>query len=374
MNLQSFLGRHGWGEAALQSLAGDASSRRYWRATRPESGETAIVSHSPTPEADCWPFVAIGRFLSALELSTPRVRAESLNDGFLLLEDFGDASFFILAQDSAQEATLYRSAVDVLIHLHGNYRLSPAYYSDAKMIAAAAEAIAAGIMTAPVFPDVSTTRPAIPGPNGLLPLPVYDVAAFVEQVMLFPDVYCSAVMGGAVSDAARSAFEAAWREVLPIAVAGPWSLVLRDYHFGNLMSLPDREGVGATGLLDFQSAGPGPVAYDLVSLLEDARRDVPNGLVEEMIARYLDAFPLLDRQSFLRSYVVFSAVRHTRVLAVFARLALRDGKRGYLSYMARVWRLLEASLCHAALAPVAAWFDHYVPTGARAGAIFSEPA
>ena len=143
------------------------------------------------------------------------------------------------------------------------------------------------------------------------------------------------------------------------------SLVLRDYHIDNLMLLDGRDGVAACGLLDFQDAVIGPVTYDLVSLLEDARRDVPEDLAAAMRERYLAGFPDLDRAAFDASYAVLGAQRNCKIVGIFTRLCLRDGKPLYLEHIPRVWRLIEQDLRHPALAPVASWLDRHIPPAMR---------
>ena len=142
-------------------------------------------------------------------------------------------------------------------------------------------------------------------------------------------------------------------------------LVLRDYHVDNLMLLPGRAGVKACGLLDFQDAVIGPATYDLVSLLEDARRDVPPRLQSAMIERYLAAFPALDRQNFAASYAVMGAQRNAKIVGIFTRLCRRDGKPHYLRHIPRVWRLLEQDLQHPALTPIRVWIDRHLPPARR---------
>jgi aminoglycoside/choline kinase family phosphotransferase len=146
----------------------------------------------------------------------------------------------------------------------------------------------------------------------------------------------------------------------------PHKLVLRDYHVDNLMVIAGRDGIARCGLLDFQDAVIGPVSYDLVSLLEDARRDVSPEVVSEMLARYQDAMrPLIDRRAFAASYAALGAQRNAKIIGIFTRLSRRDGKHGYLQHISRVWRLLEGDLRHEALAPVKAWFDREVPAELR---------
>jgi aminoglycoside/choline kinase family phosphotransferase len=166
-------------------------------------------------------------------------------------------------------------------------------------------------------------------------------------------------------EATRTSYIEAWQEVFPAARRVPETLVLRDYHVDNLMQLPSREGVAACGLLDFQDAVVGPLAYDLVSLLQDARRDIEPALVEDMLERYLAAFSHLERTTFMAAYAVLGAQRNAKIVGIFTRLDRRDGKSRYLSHIPRVWSLLNADLRHPALAPVADWFDREVPPAER---------
>ena len=169
-------------------------------------------------------------------------------------------------------------------------------------------------------------------------------------------------------------FEAAWCGPLEEAAAGPRALCLRDFHAGNLMWLPahgdgsgggDGCGLGRVGLLDFQDARSGPISYDLVSLLQDARRDLGTGLEAAMVARYLRASPGLDEAAFRAAYAILGAQRAVRIIGVFHRLARRDGKHAYLAHLSRVWGHLDRNLALPALAPVRAWFDLWCPERAE---------
>jgi len=315
---------------AGNGLAGDASARRYERVTKPD-GSTLILVDTPCPAEDLLPFIAIGGTLARIGLSVPAIQAADTGHGLALQDDFGNETFSRLLAEGADPAPLYALATDALIALHRSW-------------------------------------PA--GEAERLGLPVYDAALFVEQTMLFADAYCPAALGLRLSEKDRSDFAIAWRSVVEPACAGPRSLLLRDYHVDNLMRLP-RDGVRAAGLIDFQNAGLGPVAYDLVSLLEDARRDVAADLAEAMTARYLAGFPGLDATAFRRSMAVLGAARHTRIVAIFVRLALQ-GRRAYLAHLPRVWRLLEGQLAKPELAPVAAWFARHLPPKARAGFVVPE--
>ncbi len=325
-----FLARHGLAAAARAPLAGDASARRYERLTKPD-GTTVILVDTPAPAEDLVPFIAIGDALAAIGLSVPAIHQADIGLGLALQDDFGNETFSRLLVGGGDPAGLYELATDALIALHRRW-------------------------------------PA--GEAERLALPVYDAGLFAQQVMLFADAYCPMALGKPLLEKDRSEFATIWRSVVGPACAGPQSLLLRDYHVDNVMRLP-RDGVRAAGLIDFQNAGHGPVAYDLASLLEDARRDVAAGLAAAMVDRYLAAFPALDPLQFRRSMAVLGAVRHTRIIAIFVHLALQ-GRRAYLAHLPRVWRLLEGQLAKPELAPVAGWFDRHLPREARAALVVPE--
>ena len=320
--IRGFLERAGWAGAELRSLPGDASFRRYHRILR--DGDRAMLMDAPPTHEDVRPFAQIARILTALGLSAPRLLAAEPEAGFLLLEDLGDATFTRILGEGGDERALYRLAVDTLI------ALQKAWSDDAGAA-----------------------------------LPRYDDAELLREALLFVDWTLPALRGDAVADSVRQDYIDAWRQVFPAVRHVPETLVLRDYHVDNLMRLDGREGVAACGLLDFQDAVIGPMAYDLVSLLEDARRDVPADLVGEMLNRYFAAFPELNRETFMAAYAVLGAQRNAKIVGIFTRLDRRDGKPRYLAHIPRVWRLLEADLAHPALQPVRAWFDREVPPGER---------
>ncbi|HEY4635740.1 MAG TPA: phosphotransferase [Rhodospirillales bacterium] len=325
----AFLAAHGWGKAKRDALAGDASFRRYQRLT--DGRRRAVLMDAPPAKEDVRPFVKVARHLKALGFSAPDVLAEDAAAGLLILEDLGDDTY-TKALDQAGprkrskiEAELYGLSVDVLIELH---RLPP--------------------------------ERAVP--KGL---PSYGNGRLLDEAFLLPQWYLPAITGEHASEAQRKAYGAAWLEIFPVVHAQPKTLVLRDYHVDNLMRLKGRAGVAACGLLDFQDAVSGPRAYDLMSLLEDARRDVAPELADTMMARYCAAFPDLDRGGFEASFRVLAAQRHAKVIGIFTRLCLRDRKPAYLVHIPRVWRLLERTLADPALAPVDAWFATYLPAEKR---------
>lgn len=318
--IEAFLHRHGWGGAQRGRLAGDASFRHYDRIR--DGARRAVLMDAPPPQEDVRPFVRIARHLESLGYSAPAILAADEAAGLLLLEDLGDDTYTRLLAQGADEERLYRLAVDLLADLHRRVGAVPAN------------------------------------------LPDYDDERLLTEALLLPDWYMPAI-GQPLSEAARTDYLAAWTALFPVARAVPATLVLRDFHVDNLM-LVDRPGLAACGLLDFQDAVAGPLTYDLMSLLEDARRDIDSGLIAAMKQRYLEAMPGLDRDAFAASWAVLAAQRHAKVIGIFTRLCRRDGKAQYLHHIARVWRLLDQAVAHPALAPVAAWLDRHMPRERRA--------
>ncbi len=319
--IAQFLTEAGWANVEPKPLAADASFRRYYRMCR--DGQSAVLMDAPPPHENVRAFHEVQRLLRDLGFSAPRAICVDESAGLMLLEDLGDRTFTRALAEGADEGALYRLAVDLLIALHG--RLKPEQGEG---------------------------------------LPPYDDARLLEEAVLLTDWYLPA-LGRTPVASARDAYLEAWRSVFPVARGVPETLVLRDYHVDNLMVLEGREGTDACGLLDFQDAVRGPLTYDLVSLLEDVRRDVSADLVAELRERYLAGMPSLDRAAFEASYEVLGAQRNAKIIGIFTRLCRRDGKPQYLRHIPRTWRLLEAELAHPALAPVKAWFDREVPRDMR---------
>ena len=316
----AFLAANGWTDAEIRPLAGDASFRRYFRVHGPE-GATAVLMDAPPAHEDVGPFLAVAGHLLDRGFSPPRPLAIDRQKGLLLLEDFGDDRVGpLLAREPQREREIYEVAVDILARIAGQ-----------------------------------------PAPTDL---PPYDDAAMTREVALLTDWYVPALGMEVDKDGYFDAWRKAWSGILEVVEKNP-VLVLRDYHADNLMVLPDRSRLG---LLDFQDALAGHPAYDLVSLLQDARRDVEPALEEAMIARYVAAANVADAERFRADYEILGAQRNTKILGIFTRLWKRDGKPHYLPLQPRVWSYLERNLAHPALAPVRAWFDANVPVGQRAAA------
>jgi len=196
-------------------------------------------------------------------------------------------------------------------------------------------------------------------------IPDYDDGRLLAEAALLVDWYLPAMTGEPAAQRLRREYVDLWTSLFPAARAGKATLVLRDFHVDNLMWLPGREGLKRLGLLDFQDAVKGPAAYDLVSLLEDARRDIDPSLVREMMDRYRAAFPALDRAAFDAAYSVLGAQRNCKIIGIFTRLAVRDKKPIYLGHIPRVWRLLEGDLAHPALRGLKDWLARHVPPQLR---------
>ncbi|HEY1795751.1 MAG TPA: phosphotransferase [Stellaceae bacterium] len=317
-----FLAENGWGGIDPVPLAGDASFRRYYRLS--DGIRRAVLMDAPPPHEAIGPYISIAEVLRGYGLSAPEVFAEDDDVGLALIEDFGDETYTRLLAAGSDERALYTLAIDTLIALQ---------------------------------------RTA--GARGVPDLPQYDEQRLLAEALLLVDWYFPAVVGHRIPPEDRDSFVAAWHRLLPQLGEGRPTLVLRDYHVDNLMLLRDRSGVRRCGLLDFQDAVLGPASYDLVSLLEDARRDVPPALRDAMTARYLDAFPGLDRIRFRRAAAILAAQRNCKIIGIFTRLARRDGKPQYLGHIPRVWRLLIEDLRDPVLAPLAAWVERHFPPRLR---------
>ncbi|HEX3883317.1 MAG TPA: phosphotransferase [Stellaceae bacterium] len=317
--IEGFLSLHGWGGVDPVLLAGDASFRRYYRLTD-GSRRRAVLMDAPPPHEAVGPYIAIAAALRDYGFSAPEIFAEDDDVGLALIEDFGDDTYTRLLAAGSDERALYGLAIDTLIALQRT-----------------AEA------------------------RGLPELPHYDEERLLAETMLLVDWYAPAVLGHRLPAEDRDAYAATWRRLLAPLHGGAPTLVLRDFHVDNLMLLRDRLGVRRCGLLDFQDAVRGPASYDLVSLIEDARRDVSAELREAMMARYLAAFPAIDRAEFRRSAAILAVQRNCKIIGIFTRLARRDAKPQYLGHIPRVWRLLVEDLRDPALAPLAAWIDRHLP-------------
>ncbi len=316
-----FLKEQGWEGVDCPLLAGDASFRKYYRLER--EGQSVVLMDAPPPE-QTKPFIKIANFLTKNGYSAPEIYGADTDNGFILLEDLGDNTYTRMLQNGADEHALYKLAIDVLVDLH----------EDVKDL-----------------PD---------------DIPEYNEELLASEALLLPDWWMNAQFGeGHATDALKESYLSAWAPAFKHVQDHPQKLVLRDYHVDNLLLLNDRSNYAACGLLDFQDAVAGSGIYDVVSLLEDARRDIDEALIEEMKMRYTSSFADMDIDEFEAGFAILGAQRHAKVIGIFARLCMRDGKPIYLEHIPRVWRLLERALQHPILKDVKIWFDHHIPQDAR---------
>jgi len=336
----------GFADAERVYLQGDASSRSYTRLVLPD--RSAILMDSPSqPDGppiqrglpysrlvhlaeDVKPFVAMDRALVAQGLSAPVIYAADLDAGLLVLEDLGRESV-VAGDPPAPIRERYETAMGVLATLH----------------------------TRPL-PQTLHVAPRVERP-----LPLYDVAALLAETDLMLDWYLP-WRGVKLDGVVREEFHLLWRSALNPVLAEPQTWVLRDYHSPNLIWLPEREGLRRIGLIDFQDAVLGPAAYDVVSLAQDARVDVPEQLELHLVGLYAkarrEADPTFDVRSFARSYAIMGAQRATKILGIFARLDRRDGKPHYLKHLPRIRRYLARCLGHQELGSLRGWYASVLPT------------
>ena len=313
--IHQFLGDTEWEGAEIAPLVGDASFRRYFRLRM--AGKTAMLMHAPPPHEDPRPFLHVAHWLEKVGMRGPAILAEDAANGWVLTEDFGDTRMKEWIDDHpGEERDIYAQAVDAQVQLH---RLPPG------------------------------------------PFEPYDMAVYQREAALFTEWYCPAA-GLSVDEVA---WTAAWEEALApmLERQQPGVTVLRDYHAENIMLLEPGKLAGEQGLIDFQDALVGHPAYDLVSLLQDARRDVSEQLEHDMLCRYRAAAD--PGEHFEADYARLGAQRNAKIVGIFTRLYKRDGKPRYLSMIPRVWKAMERDLAHPAMAPVAAWFDANIPQAIR---------
>jgi N-acetylmuramate 1-kinase len=337
----------------LGYLQGDASVRRYARITRAPGAGAILMDWARQPDGpairnglpysriahlaeDVRPFVAVAAALRALGLGVPAIYAQDLDRGFLLIEDLGDRVFgHEVETGAADQALLWHTASETLAAL-------------------------SVVVPPSILPVGDGTQHR---------LPEYDRGALSIETELLLDWHWPMLHGSPVPHDARAEFLSQWGVVFDRLAALPPAWVLRDYHSPNLLWLPEREGIARVGVIDFQDAMRGPPAYDLVSLLQDARVDVAPELEAAVFDHYCAAVTArqtgFDRDAFAFAYAALGAQRNTKILGIFARLAKRDGKPGYLRHVPRLWRYLERDLAHPDLAGLKRWYDRCFPAEAR---------
>lgn len=320
----TFLARHAHSDAALLALPSDASPRSYVRLV----GEDRLLMEDRTDPVGFDAFIRLARHLTSLGLSAPRVFGTAPSNGLALIEDFGTSTYSKLLQAGHDEATLYELAIDALVHLHAHPQ-----------------------STEVIAPD-------------------YDMELLLQEISIFSEWFVPEFAPTVDVPRFDAAFRDLWRKALTPVVAAPKALVLRDFHIDNLMLLEGRKDVKACGLLDFQDGVLGAAEYDLMSLLQDARRDLADGLEDAMFKRYLAAIPAScgTPDEIMNRYYLLAAQRHTRIVGLFPRLSKRDGKAGYLQFMPRVLKQMQTALIDADLPEISDFIDTNLPGWRDAGA------
>jgi len=327
--IAAFLARHGLANAHLEPLSLDASARRYFRL--PEKG--LLLMEDREDLVGFAAYVRLSRHLLGLGLSAPRVHGADPSNGLGLVEDFGTGTYSNCLDGGASEIDLYTLAVDALLHLHH---------------------------------DTHGARIACPA---------YDMSTYISELDIFSDWFVPALDPSLDRGRFSETFRALWIEALAPVAGGIKTLVLRDFHVDNLMYLPDRIGVARCGLLDFQDGVLGHCEYDLVSLLQDARRDLAPGLEERLLKHYIAGAPasLGGKATIRQRYALLGAQRHARIAGVFLRLCKRDGKTHYLAFLPRVLRQLETALTDAGLTDIKNFLNTELPGWATNGSMLGQP-
>lgn len=323
--IASFLARHGHAGARLEPLAGDASARRYFRLP----GKDLLLMEDRNDPVGFAAYLRLSRHLRSLGLSAPRVHGADPSTGLALVEDFGGGTYTARLAEGEDEADLYRLAASALLHLHHDTRGA----------------------------EVSQ--------------PGYGMATLLDEVDLFSHWFAPSVApDGFDAEAFAARFRALWRDALAPVAEHRDTLILRDFHVDNLMRLDGRDGVRGCGLLDFQDGVIGPCEYDLVSLLQDARRDLAPGIEDELLSDYIDNAParLGPAEEIRARYALLGAQRHARIAGVFLRLYQRDGKPRYMGFLPRVLRQLETALGDAGLTEITDFLNRELPDWRLEGA------
>ncbi len=342
---------------ALSALSGDASTRNYARITfapkSPEKTDTRLLMDSPRlPDGpiirdgkpysqiaklaeDARPFMAIAGALRESGLSAPEIFCADFQTGFMVIEDFGDLDYKAALAAGYDQETLWSHAVDVLLALR----------------------------------QVPVDHPLCISSDQTHALPILDRTILEIESQLVSEWLWEAAHGAPPDAVQRATYQAVWSPIFDEILAQPTGWMLRDFHSPNLILLADRTGRDRVGIIDFQDALQGPLAYDLVSLLQDARLDVPADMESKLLSYYCAEASAIDsafdEARFRRTYALLGAQRNTKILGIFTRLARRDNKRRYLAHMPRIWGYLERNLAHPALADLAKWYDEVFPSVIR---------
>ncbi len=316
--IDAFLDKSGWVGASREALAADASTRSYDRLFHNDGIQSAVLMKTPPQDTNTIAtFVKMTEILRGFGLSAPEVFHQQKDNGLLMIEDLGDALLARICDDHQTiETELYSSAIDLLVELQRH-----------------------------------------PAPDGL---PAYDMETYLRESRLLTQWYLPAATGAPVTTKLNAEFDKLICQACKKLSRSRPIIVLRDYHAENLFWLPDRRNWARIGLIDYQDALAGHPAYDLVSLLEDARRDVSTKLAHAMLKRFLGACGR-DKSTFERDYSILGMQRNLKIIGIFTRLFIRDGKFSYLDLLPRVWQYLQRDLSHPELSDLHVWVQENVP-------------
>ncbi|MDH7797378.1 MULTISPECIES: tRNA (adenosine(37)-N6)-threonylcarbamoyltransferase complex ATPase subunit type 1 TsaE [unclassified Beijerinckia] len=334
-----------WADAQRSFMQGDASTRAYERLVKPDGSRAVLMISPPRPDGppvrfgkpysaiarlaeDIVPFIAMAKALSEQGLSAPQIYASDMENGLAIIEDLGTEPLFGV---DGPDAERYAEAVRALAHLHRGELPREVPADDSRMHR----------------------------------IPPYDLDAMLIEVELLTEWYAAHVAKVNLASGARAMFVNLWKGTLREIVTSPTTWMLRDYHSPNLLWLEGRSGIEKVGIIDFQDCVIGPAAYDVASLLQDARITVPDDLELKLLGQYArarkEADTAFDMSSFVRAYAIMGAQRATKILGIFARLDRRDGKSQYLAHIPRIEHYLSKGLKHPALADLKSWYKTHLP-------------
>ncbi|MFT6071480.1 MAG: aminoglycoside/choline kinase family phosphotransferase [Alphaproteobacteria bacterium] len=327
---EQFLKQNGYKLSDLVALKGDASRRRFYRHTHNKKS-VIIIDANPDTGEEPNAYAAVTLLLEKHHFSVPSIHASNTQNGFFIVEDFGDTLYATAINNAtADQNVLYKNALDLLVSLQ-------AIHID----------------------------PVLSYGDGTYKLQDYDINRLISEIKIFTDWYFPEITKRPTPSAAKNELNTIFRGLLLPVIHESSCLVLRDYHGENLMVLEDRTALQSVGLLDYQDAVIGNRAYDVVSLLQDARRDIAPEFEKSMLDYYLSTVNLDNPNDFMRDYYILGAQRSLKILGIFTRLWIRDNKEHYLPHMQRVWQYLERDLAQPQLKPLKDWFDRWLPASLR---------
>lgn len=307
------------GKKLLEPLIGDASKRRYFRIKGQKDNKNLLLMDCEAELETLPKFVEIAGILKNIGINTPHIFNANNETGLAVIEDFGDSGFGAMIDDKAlnlDSEDIYRLAVDVLIKIHKDFSYDKEKHTN---------------------------------------LPHYDAKLFSSQSGLITNTLIPALTGKVPPKEDICEYILLWHNILEELPLKKQSLLLRDYHADNLIYIKNAKGIKKCGVIDFQDAGIGSCCYDLVSLLQDARRDVPSAIEDKMLEYYLEHFPEINKENFYQEYRIIAAQRHARILAVFTRLSTKMGKTEYQKFMPRVWKQFNNAIEEPKLEPIKIW-------------------